>query len=110
MNLETTTAKKTRKFKRIKITAISKLNNKSCSVINISREGMMLCGNWKSTEKIVDIQLKIGGRWIFLKGKIMWSMDGNSPKLKRVGVYIIQAPPEYGDFIDNLYLEADEKI
>jgi len=109
MNLENATVQKTRKYKRIKITAISKLNDTNCSVINISKEGMMLCGNWRSTEKFADIQLKIGGKWIYLKGKIMWSMDGESPELKRVGVYITQAPPEYRDFIENLYLEADEK-
>jgi hypothetical protein len=98
-----------RKYKRVKITTISKLNNTGCSVINISKEGMMLHGNLKAPQKQVDIQLKINGKWLDMKGIVVWCLDGPSPDLKRMGVCITEAPVEYSEFIDNLYLEADEK-
>jgi hypothetical protein len=99
---------KKRKFKRIKITAISRINDSNCAVVNVSKEGMMLCGNWKSTHKRVDIQLKVRGKWLDMKGDVVWCLDGPTPQLKRVGVYITDAPQEYKEFIENLYLEADE--
>ncbi|MGE5342932.1 MAG: PilZ domain-containing protein [Candidatus Omnitrophota bacterium] len=98
-----------RKFKRIKITALSKINHAGCSVINISKEGMMLYGNLNSNDQSCDIQLKISGKWLDLKGKIIWTLDGPKPNLKHIGIYIIDAPTEYQEFIDNLYLEVDEK-
>lgn len=100
---------KQRKYKRIKITAISRLDNAELTVINISKEGMMLYGSCNSRKKMVDIQLKIRGKWLDLKGKIVWCLEGEAQDLKRVGICITDAPPEYNEFVDNLYLEADEK-
>jgi hypothetical protein len=100
---------KTRKYKRVKISAVSTINNVDCAVINVSKEGMMLHGNLKTNQKDVNIQLKINGKWQELKGMVVWCLDGATPKLKRMGIYIIDAPHEYREFIQNLYLETDEK-
>ncbi len=69
----------------------------------------MLYGSCNSHKKMVDIQLKIRGKWLDLKGKIVWCLEGEAQDLKRVGICITDAPPEYTEFVDNLYLEADEK-
>lgn len=101
-----------RKYRRIRITTISSLNNTSCAVINVSKKGLLLSGDNNETvsqKKQVDIQLKIKVKWIDLKGIVVWPADGPRPKLKRIRVCITYAPPEYEEFIDNLYLEADEK-
>ncbi len=97
-----------RKYKRIRITSLAKLNNAGCAVLNVSREGLLVATDIPPEEKHVEVQLKIKGRWSILHGTIMWAMDGPNPTAKRIGVCITEAPLEYKEFIDNLYIEADE--
>ncbi len=98
-----------RKYKRIKIKTMSKLNDANCSIVNISRDGMLLSGDMESPQPSVDIQLKINGQWIGLAGTQMWAIPHDASHYTRMGVFITNAPPEYKDFIDNLYLEADQE-
>ncbi|MCP5051698.1 MAG: PilZ domain-containing protein [bacterium] len=98
-----------RKYERIKIKKMSKLNDTNCEIINISKDGMMLTGELESSESHVEVQLKIGGNWVNLQGTTMWVMNKPSTQIKRIGIFITQAPPQYKDFIDNLYLEAHQE-
>ena len=98
-----------RKYERIKIKKMSRLNNTDCQIINISKEGMLLAGDVDSSEPDVNIRLKIDGEWISLEGTKMWVMNKPSTKIKRIGIYITTAPTEYMEFVDNLYLEAHQE-
>lgn len=99
----------TRKFRRIKISNLAKLNDTGCSVINVSKEGMMLAADLDAPGKLVHIQLKINGRWLDLAASVVWAIKTPKTNLERLGVCITEAPPEYSEFVENLYLEADEK-
>ncbi len=100
---------KERKYKRIKINKMSKINNSECSTVNISRNGMMLTGDLEVQQNLVHIQLRINGKWIDLEGKQMWAIENSAAHYTRLGVFITSAPKEYEDFVDNLYLEADKQ-
>lgn len=100
---------KTRKFRRIKVSNLAKLNDTGCSVLNVSKDGMMLAADLDAPGSLVHIQLKINGKWLDLAASVVWAMKMPNTKLERMGVCITEAPPEYSEFIENLYLEADEK-
>jgi hypothetical protein len=104
-----TKADERRKYKRFKIKTMTRLNNTSCSIINVSKEGMLLTGSLEASPDQMNIQLKINGQWVDLKAKRMWVMENPKARSKRMGVFITQAPAEYDDFVNNLYLEADTK-
>lgn len=96
-----------RKYHRFKIKTMTKLNNTSCSIINVSKDGMLISTGLEATPEQMNIQLKINGKWVELKAKQMWMMEEQSSHTKRIGVYITYAPPEFEEFVGNLYLEAD---
>lgn len=98
-----------RRFKRIRITAMTKLNNCGCTIVNVSKDGLLIATDSQAAKKPVDISLKINGKWLDLKGNVMWAVNGQKPYKKKIGVYITHAPPQYEEFVDNLYLEANEK-
>jgi hypothetical protein len=97
-----------RKFKRIKITAMTKLNNCGCSIVNVSKNGLLVSMDNDAPQKLVNISLKINGKWLDMKGNVMWAVNGHNNSHKKLGIYITHAPPQYKEFIDNLYLEANE--
>lgn len=101
-----------RKYRRIKVSNLAKLNNGDCSIINISKEGLLLSdGKIKPlpTGKEVDIQLKIKGTWVDLKAQVMWSLKDIATKAVSMGFFIISAPPEFTEFVANLYFEVNGK-
>lgn len=104
---------KRRKFKRIKINNLAKVNEVCCSLQNVSREGFLLSTDSESVGqgKNIVLKLKIDGKWVELKAMIIWSIsqkNGHSASVS-IGGYITSAPSEYTDFIENLYLEASDK-
>lgn len=96
-----------RRSRRFRIKTMTKLNNTSCSIINVSKEGMLISGSLEASPEMMNIQLKIDGKWVDLKAKRMWVMENQGSRTSRIGVFITQAPAEYDDFVNNLYLEAD---
>jgi hypothetical protein len=104
---------KRRKFKRIKINNLAKVNEARCSIHNVSREGFLLSTDFESVGQGKDIalKLKIDGKWVELKAQIIWSITQKTERSSSVfiGGYITGAPTEYTDFIENLYLEASDK-
>jgi hypothetical protein len=105
---------KRRKYKRIKINNLAKVNEVCCSLHNVSREGFLLSTDAESIGqqgKDISLKLKINGKWVELKAMIIWSItqkNGHSASVS-IGGYITSAPIEYTDFIENLYLEASDK-
>lgn len=104
---------KRRKFKRIKISNLAKVNEVCCSLHNVSREGFLLSTNPEAVGqgKNIELKLKIDGKWVELRALIIWSISqkkGRSASVS-IGGYITSAPTEYTDFIENLYLEASDK-
>ncbi len=97
-----------RKSKRFKIKNMSKIDNCDCAVINVSRDGLLLETKAKKSQSKVDLQLKINGKWIDLQGNRMWEIENNENHHTRIGVFITKAPPEYADFVNNLYFEDDQ--
>lgn len=102
-----------RKFKRVKLSNLAKVNDSCCSLHNVSRDGFLL-----TTEpgalgqgKNIDIKLKIKGEWVDLKALIIWSIPQKKEGSDSVSIggYITDAPKEYMEFIENLYLEASEE-
>ncbi len=104
-----------RKHTRFKIANLSKIKDHDYSIINISKEGILLSTNFEATNpdaqpnKSVDIQLKINGKWVDLQARVMWALNDHASDTISMGVFISKAPHEYTNFIDNLYLEANEK-
>lgn len=100
-----------RKYRRIKIkiTDLSKINNTNCAVHNISREGMMVTAKIKNPPYRVTVELRINHQLVILQGNVMWSSGRKMSRMKKLGIFIIDAPPQFHDFINNLYLEADEQ-
>ncbi len=100
-----------RKYRRIKVSNLARLNNSDCPISNISKEGLMMSsGKLRAlpTGKQVDIQLKIKGEWVDLKAQVMWSLKDNASGSVSMGFFIISAPHEYTGFISNLYFEVKE--
>ncbi|MCP4217635.1 MAG: PilZ domain-containing protein [bacterium] len=96
-----------RKHKRIKVDNLSRLNSSGCSIINVSKDGLLVSTDHDADAKTVDIQLKVNHQWVDLKAEVMWSItDGDHISM---GLFIIEAPDQYHDFIADLYLEANEK-
>ena len=102
-------SKSRRKHRRIKIENLSKIHNTNISVINVSKEGLLVATNFELPDQTVDIQLKISGKWVDLHGTVMWLITHPVSNQITMGIFIKKAPPEYNDFIDNLYLEAAER-
>jgi hypothetical protein len=98
-----------RKHKRIRIHNLAKINDTSCSVVNVSKDGLLLTSDFETTHKNVEIELKIDGKWVALQAAVVWFITNTVSKAVSMGVFIKKAPQEYRDFIDNLYLEADEE-
>lgn len=98
-----------RKYKRIKVSNLARINDARYSVMNISKDGILLSNDhevWDPGEKI-EIQLKVKGKWVDLKAMIMWSMKESVSQAVSMGILITHAPSEYNEFVENLYLEAD---
>jgi len=95
-----------RKFERFRIKTMSQLNNTDVSVINVSKEGMMVSGRIPPDQSVLNIRLKINGKWVEMKGARMWCIDNGSSQSVLMGLCISQAPPEYQTFVNNLYLET----
>jgi len=101
-----------RKYRRIKVSNLAKLNNSDCSILNISKEGFLLStGKLKAlpTGKEADIQLKIKGTWVNIKAQVMWSMKDIASKSVSMGFFVTGAPPQYTEFVANLYFEVNER-
>ena len=100
-----------RKYKRIKVRKLVKINDTGCTMMNISREGLFLSNAPELLDpgEKIDIQLKIKGKKVDLKGMIMWSVKKGTPQAVSMGILITHAPHEYNEFIENLYLEVDGK-
>lgn len=88
---------------------MTKLNNCGCTIVNVSKDGLLIAADNEAAKKFVDISLKINGKWLDLKGNVMWAVNGHKPNQKKIGVYITHAPEQYAEFVDNLYLEANER-
>ncbi|MCP4152144.1 MAG: PilZ domain-containing protein [bacterium] len=104
-----------RKHKRFKIANLSKIEDHDYSIINISKEGILLSTNFEPAnpdaqpDKTVNIQLKVNGKWVDLEARVMWVLTDKASDIMSMGVFISKAPQAYNNFIDNLYLEANEK-
>jgi hypothetical protein len=100
-----------RKYKRIKVSSLAKINDARYSVMNISKDGLLLSNDHEVLDpgEKIDIQLKVKGKWVDLRAMIMWSMKEGASQSVSMGILITQAPPEYNEFVENLYLEADGK-
>jgi hypothetical protein len=101
-----------RKYKRIKINRFSKINNLDGTVVNISKEGLLVTtdleGSRDSDEQI-QVKLKIMGKWVDLTAIIVWRIQDIKTNSVSMGAYIKDVPPEYKEYLDNLYFEASEK-
>jgi hypothetical protein len=98
-----------RKYKRIKVSNLARINDASYSVMNISKDGLLLSNEHEALnpgEKI-DIQLKVKGKWVDLRAMIMWSVKEGASQSVSMGILITHAPSEYNEFVENLYLETD---
>ncbi len=102
-----------RKFKRVKISNLAKVNDACCALHNVSKDGLLLSTDPETLGqgKSVDIKLKIKGEWVDLQALVIWAI----PEKKEgsttisIGGYITSAPTEYTEFIENLYLEASDE-
>ncbi len=108
-----------RKYRRIKISNLSKINEADCQVLNVSREGLLLASpegeliphkvKKKTNDgKSVEIQLRIKGDWVPLNADIVWAINDDVSESVFMGVFVTEAPDEYLDFVNNLYLETEE--
>lgn len=99
-----------RKFKRVKISNLAKVNDACCSLHNVSRDGFLLSTDPEALGqgKNIDIKLKIKGKWVELQALIIWSIPQKKEGSTAVSIggYITSAPKEYTEFIENLYIEA----
>ena len=102
-----------RKFKRVKISNLAKVNDSCCSLHNVSKDGLLLSTAPEALGQgeNIDIKLKIKGEWVDLQALIIWSIPQkkNGSTSLSIGGYITDAPPEYTEFIENLYLEAGDE-
>ena len=98
-----------RKHHRIKISQLANINKAGGVIKNISKDGMLLEADLKNPGAQVEISLKISGKWVELRGTVIWWIENPENKLKTMGIYINEAPPEYEMYVDNLYLEASEQ-
>lgn len=98
-----------RTHKRIRIHNLAKINDDNCSIINVSKDGLLLTTDFEASRKDVDIELKIDGKWVALQAAVIWFITNTISHAVSMGVFITKAPREYMNFVDNLYLEADEE-
>lgn len=97
-----------RKYKRVRIHNLSRIDEGDCQIVNASRDGLLVSVRNASLRENVELQLKIDGKWVELDGDIMWSVTDPHTQFTSMGVFVTKAPLEYKELIENLYLEADE--
>jgi hypothetical protein len=100
-----------RKYKRIKVCKLVRIDDAGITKMNICKEGFLLSNAPELLDpgEKIDIRLKVKGKKVDLKSMIMWSVKKGTPQTISMGLLITHAPPEYNEFIENLYLEVDGK-
>ena len=92
-----------RGHKRINIKMLTKINQETARLFNISKSGTKLATPIAHKGPSVDITLDTGEKVFNIKAIIRWVNSKNSfSNLIDMGVEISKAPPEYYEFIDQL--------
>ena len=100
-----------RKFKRIRIDKLSKLDSIDCQIVNVSKEGLLLVtqvGDKNHSDEKIKVKLKIQGEWIRITAIVVWRIQDEKTQSVSLGAYIKDPPPEYKEYLDQLYFEASE--
>ncbi len=92
-----------RRHPRIDHNTMVKVDGETAMLFNISRSGLKLSSPFAPRTGNVAISLETGDRTYALKGIIRWvSARRSFSNLVDFGVEIIEAPPEYYEFVDRL--------
>jgi hypothetical protein len=92
-----------REHKRINIKMMTKINQETARLCNISKSGMKLATPIVHRSPSIEITLDNGEKIFKIKAIIRWVSSKRSfSNLIDIGVEISEAPPEYYEFIDQL--------
>jgi hypothetical protein len=92
-----------RRHRRIDHNTMVKVEGETAMLFNISRSGLKLSSPFAPRTGNVAISLETGDRTYALKGTVRWvSARRSFSNLVDFGVEIIEAPPEYYEFVDQL--------
>lgn len=94
-----------RNSKRFDERLSAKLEDKNCSVLNVSNKGVLLQTRMPlyffPLDKIIDFELKLQEQWIRIKGRVMWIQS--DALHSKIGLFIQHAPEPYFEFLRELY-------
>ena len=95
------------KRKSIRLTRVvsAKIKNQTCTVLNISKRGVLLETGTpvflSPVSQTIRFELEIEGQWMSIDGIVKWV--SNAQMYSRVGVFIKRAPELYLDYLKRLY-------
>jgi hypothetical protein len=97
--------KERRNSKRFDEKLSAKIENKTCVVLNVSNQGVLLQTAvpiiYSPLSTTIDFELQVEGEWIHIRGKVMWVQT--DVLHSKIGLFIQYAPEPYFNFLRTLY-------
>jgi hypothetical protein len=94
-----------RNSKRFDEKLFARIEDKKCSVLNVSNKGVLLQTSipvfFFPLSSTIDFELQVEGEWLLIKGRVMWIQS--DVLHSKIGLFIHQAPEPYFNFLKKLY-------
>lgn len=94
-----------RNSKRFDEALFARIEDKKCSVLNVSSKGVLLQTSipvyFFPLSSTIDFELQVEGEWLLIRGRIMWIQS--DVMHSKIGLFIHQAPEPYFNFLKKLY-------
>jgi hypothetical protein len=94
-----------RNSKRFDETLSARIEDKKCTVLNISNKGVLLQTGipvyFFPLSSTLEFELQVEGEWLLIKGRVMWIQSDVTHS--KIGLFIHQAPEPYFNFLKKLY-------
>ena len=94
-----------RNSKRFDEALFARIEDKQCSVLNVSSKGVLLQTSipvyFFPLSSSIDFELQVEGEWLLIKGRVMWIQS--DVMHSKIGLFIHQAPEPYFNFLKGLY-------
>ena len=94
-----------RNFKRFDEKLSARIENESCTVLNVSNQGVLLQTSMPvyffPLNKTIEFELQVEGEWLGILGKVMWIQS--DVEHSKIGIFIQHAPELYFNFLKKLY-------
>jgi hypothetical protein len=83
----------------------ARIQNRDCSVLNISQKGVLLESEMPlyffPIDELIHFELEIDGNWVTIAGFVKWVITHQMHS--RIGVFIKRAPEIYLNYLKKIY-------